>query len=102
MDLPSLAATALLVFTIVVGAIWVYARATDKYCEWFGHSDKSTGSDRTTDFPSEVFVCTRCGHTHSENEWAAQPPAPKIRKVACFLLLAVFGATALYFLITRN
>lgn len=60
-----------------------------KLCEWFGHRDESTGPERG-DFTSEGFVCTRCGHTHSENEWATPSPAPKIRKVG-FILLAVLG-----------
>jgi hypothetical protein len=73
----------------------------NKFCEWFGHRDESTGSDRSNDFPSEGFVCVRCGHIHNENEWGGPPPAPKIRKVGLFFL-AVLGAAALYFLTTRN
>ncbi|MBA1305948.1 hypothetical protein [Stutzerimonas stutzeri] len=55
-------------------------------CEWFGHANESTGPDRTTDFPSERFVCTRCGHTHSVNEWATPEPAPKIRKALLIVI----------------
>lgn len=59
-------------------------------CDWFGHSDESIGSGRE-DFPSEGFVCRRCEHTHSENEWALPVPPPKIRKVGFW----VFGACTL-------
>ena len=69
-----------------------------KFCEWFGHSDESTGPEQG-DFPSEGFVCTRCGHTHSENEWATPLPAPKIRKVG-FSFLAVFGMAVVCYLPT--
>ena len=74
----------------------------NKFCEWFGHSNESTGPDSGFDFPSEGFVCTRCGHTHSENVWAGPSPAPKIRKVAFFSLVVLGVASALYFLMAHN
>lgn len=74
--------------------------STNKICDWFGHRDESLGDDRSCDFPSERFVCTRCGHTHSENEWARPPQKPKIRK-AGFLFL-VLGALVALYLLTHN
>lgn len=69
---------------------------SNKFCEWFGHNDVSTGPDTSCDFPSEGFVCTRCGHTHSVNAWATPSPAPKIRKVGFFFLVVLGVGGACY------
>jgi len=67
----------------------------NKICEWFGHRDEHIGNDRTTDFPSETFACRRCGDTHNLNTWGGPRPAPKIYKVAPWLLLGL--AAVAYF-----
>lgn len=67
----------------------------NKICQWFGHRDESIGQDRTCDFPSETFVCRRCGDTHNMNSWGGPRPRPRIYKVAPLLLLVL--AAAIYF-----
>ena len=69
----------------------------NKLCEWFGHREESTGPDRSCDFSSESFVCTRCHSTFNVNAWSVPPPAPKIRKVAFYFLAAVCIVAALHF-----
>jgi len=60
----------------------------NKICLWFGHTAESQGVDRTSDFPSENFVCSRCEHQYSVNEWGGPQPKPKIFVYGFRLLIA--------------
>lgn len=70
----------------------------NKYCEWMGHAGVSAGTDKTTDFPSERFTCTRCELTYTVSEWAPPLPTPKIRKVAYCVLIVLALLLACYLL----
>lgn len=71
-------------------------------CEWFGHREESTGQQPVDDFPSEGFVCVRCGFTHSVYEGSQPPPAPKIRFVVQALLAVALLSALLYLGIPKS
>lgn len=74
--------------------------AHNKFCEWFGHREVSTGQNPVDDHSSEGFKCLRCDATRSVYEGSQPPPAPKIRfYIQALLAIALLG-TILY--VTRR
>ena len=69
----------------------------NKWCEWFGHEDKSVGpQDYLYDFQNEGFICKRCDRTHNVHFQSPPIPPPKIRKVVFIVMILVVLAAVLY------
>ncbi|WP_218584140.1 hypothetical protein, partial [Pseudomonas sp. JG-B] len=55
----------------------------NKTCAWFGHKDRSNGTDNSHDYTNEEFVCVRCERTRNENSQALPEADPEDNYGGC-------------------